>query len=91
MVEFAVPASPVLRAAWRLHTRAGLPLAGRLVSPAWREVGQFLGPNIERLYQQEPDVSRLWRAAGLGDVHERRMSFGAGLVMCGTRNDDRAT
>jgi demethylmenaquinone methyltransferase / 2-methoxy-6-polyprenyl-1,4-benzoquinol methylase len=90
MVEFGVPASPVLRAAWRAHTRAGLPLAGGLVSPAWREVGQFLGPNIEQLYEQEPNLAELWRAAQIGDVHERRMSFGAGLVMWGTRNDDRA-
>ncbi|MGI8572883.1 MAG: class I SAM-dependent methyltransferase [Solirubrobacteraceae bacterium] len=90
MVEFAVPASPVLRTAWRIHTRAGLPLAGRLVSPAWREVGRFLGPNIEQLYEQEPNLAELWRAAGIEDVHERRMSFGAGLVMWGTRNDDSA-
>ncbi|MDQ6819733.1 MAG: class I SAM-dependent methyltransferase [Actinomycetota bacterium] len=90
MVEFAVPASPVLRTAWRIHTRAGLPLAGRLVSPAWREVGRFLGPNIEQLYEQEPNLAELWRAAGIEDVHERWMSFGAGLVMWGTRNDDSA-
>ena len=90
MVEFAVPSSPALRAAWRVHTRGGLPLAGGLVSPAWREVGRFLGPNIEQLYEHEPDLAALWRAAGIGDVHERRMSFGAGLVMWGTRDDDRA-
>lgn len=90
MVEFAVPSSPVLRAAWRVHTRGGLPLAGGLVSPAWREVGRFLGPNIEHLYEHQPDLAALWRAAGIGDVHERRMSFGAGLVMWGTRDDDRA-
>ncbi len=90
MVEFAVPPVPALRAAWRVHTRAGLPLAGGLVSPAWREVGRFLGPNIEQLHQQEPDLAALWRAAGIGDVRERRMSFGAGLVMWGTRNDNGA-
>ena len=52
MVEFAVPALPALRAVWRVHTRIGLPLLGRLVSPAWFEVGRFLGPNIEELYAQ---------------------------------------
>jgi demethylmenaquinone methyltransferase/2-methoxy-6-polyprenyl-1,4-benzoquinol methylase len=88
MVEFGVPRSPALRALWRLHTRVGLPLIGRAVSPAWYEVGRFLGPSIEELDAHEPDLSSLWRAAGLRDVHERRMSLGAGLVMWGNRDDD---
>jgi demethylmenaquinone methyltransferase/2-methoxy-6-polyprenyl-1,4-benzoquinol methylase len=86
MVEFAVPESPPLRAAWRVHTRAGLPLIGRAVSPAWYEVGRFLGPNIEELYAREPDIAGLWRRSGIGAVQERRLSFGAGLVMWGVRN-----
>jgi demethylmenaquinone methyltransferase/2-methoxy-6-polyprenyl-1,4-benzoquinol methylase len=89
MVEFGVPKSPILRALWRAHTRAGLPAIGRLVSPAWVEVGRFLGPNIEQLYEEEPDLARLWRAAGIKDVETRLMSFGAGLVMSGTRDGDR--
>jgi len=89
MVEFAVPASPPLRALWRVHTRVGLPLLGRLVSPAWVEVGRFLGPNIEQLYVREPDLASLWRRAGIDQVQERRMSFGAGLVMWGVKGDDR--
>jgi demethylmenaquinone methyltransferase / 2-methoxy-6-polyprenyl-1,4-benzoquinol methylase len=89
MVEFAVPGNPVLRALWRAHTRVGLPLLGRLVSPAWFEVGRFLGPNIEQLYAQEPDLGGLWRAAGIRDVRERRMSFGAGIMICGLRDGDR--
>lgn len=85
MIEFGVPSRPVLRALWRVHTRVGLPLLGRLVSPAWFEVGRFLGPNIEALYAAEPDLGVLWRAAGIDDVHEQRLSFGAGLVMWGLR------
>jgi demethylmenaquinone methyltransferase / 2-methoxy-6-polyprenyl-1,4-benzoquinol methylase len=88
MVEFGVPARPGLRAAWRVHTRVGLPLLGRMISPAWVEVGRFLGPNIERLYADEPDLVGLWQAAGIGDVEVRRMSFGAGLVMWGVRDAD---
>jgi demethylmenaquinone methyltransferase / 2-methoxy-6-polyprenyl-1,4-benzoquinol methylase len=93
MVEFGVPASPPLRAAWRLHTRAGLPLVGRVVSPAWFEVGRFLGPNIEELYAQEPDLPGLWSRSGIANVEQRRLSFGAGLVMWGVRNGrgERAT
>jgi demethylmenaquinone methyltransferase/2-methoxy-6-polyprenyl-1,4-benzoquinol methylase len=90
MVEFGVPSSPVLRAGWRLQTRITLPLLGRIVSPAWFEVGRFLGPSIEELYVREPNLTALWNAAGIREVHERRMSFGAGLVMWGIRDGDGA-
>ncbi len=85
MLEFGVPSRPVLRALWRVHTRVGLPLLGRLVSRAWFEVGRFLGPNIERFHATEPDLAALWRAAGFTDIRVRRMSFGAGLVMWGVK------
>src|SRR6185437_8752824 len=88
MVEFGVPASPPLRAAWRVHTRVGLPLLGRAVSPAWVEVGRFLGPNIEEFHAREPDLTKLWQNAGIERVVERPMSFGAGLVMSGVRSGD---
>jgi demethylmenaquinone methyltransferase/2-methoxy-6-polyprenyl-1,4-benzoquinol methylase len=88
MVEFGVPANPTLRALWRVHTRVGLPALGRLVSPAWYEVGRFLGPNIEQFHSGQPDLPALWRSAGITDVHELRPSFGAGLVMWGVRGGD---
>jgi demethylmenaquinone methyltransferase/2-methoxy-6-polyprenyl-1,4-benzoquinol methylase len=88
MVEFGVPRSQALRALWRVHTRVGLPLAGRLVSPAWVDVGRFLGPNIEALYDAEPDLAELWRTAGIDQIGERRMSFGAGVVMSGIKQRD---
>lgn len=90
MVEFGVPSSPPLRALWRLHTRVALPLLGRLISPAWLEVGRFLGPNVEQLHEQEPDLVSLWRAAGIRDVRLRAPSFGAGIVMSGVRDGQRA-
>ena len=65
-----------------------LPLLGRAVSPAWVEVGRFLGPNIEEFHAREPDLQRLWRAAGIDQVRRRDMSFGAGLVMSGVRQSD---
>jgi demethylmenaquinone methyltransferase / 2-methoxy-6-polyprenyl-1,4-benzoquinol methylase len=86
MVEFGVPQSAPLRAAWRVHTRAGLPILGRAVSPAWFEVGRFLGPNIEKLHAEEPDLIALWSGSGIDDVEQRRLSFGAGVVMWGVRN-----
>jgi demethylmenaquinone methyltransferase/2-methoxy-6-polyprenyl-1,4-benzoquinol methylase len=85
MVEFGVPRQPALRALWRVHTRVGLPLLGRAVSTAWYEVGRFLGPNIEQFHRTEPNLPGLWRNAGITDVHERHLSFGAGLVMSGVK------
>ncbi len=85
MVEFGLPQTPVLRALWRVQTRVALPLVGRLISPAWYQVGRFLGPSIEELQAVEPDLVGLWQAAGIGDVRLRRPSFGAGLVMSGVR------
>lgn len=90
MVEFGVPADPALKQLWRAHTRAGLPLIGRVISPAWYEVGRFLGPNIEQFHAAHPDLTALWCAAGITDVHAQPMSFGAGLVMWGARDGDRA-
>ena len=85
MLEFGVPRAAPLRYLWRVHTRVGLPLVGRLVSSAWMEVGRFLGPSIEEFHTREPDLPALWRAAGIGGVVDRRYSFGAGIVMSGVR------
>jgi demethylmenaquinone methyltransferase/2-methoxy-6-polyprenyl-1,4-benzoquinol methylase len=85
MVEFGVPRSPPLRAMWRAYTRLGLPLTGRIASPEWLEVGRFLGPSIEELYAREPNPTALWRRAGIEQVSERWMSFGAGVVVTGVR------
>jgi demethylmenaquinone methyltransferase/2-methoxy-6-polyprenyl-1,4-benzoquinol methylase len=90
MVEFGVPQSAPLRALWRVYTRVGLPLLGRLVSQAWYEVGRFLGPSIEELQSVEPDLVGLWNGAGIRDVSLRRPSFGAGLVMSGVRDGHSA-
>ena len=75
-----------LRALWRVYTRIGLPAVGRLVSPAWQDVGRFLGPNIEQFHAREPDLAALWRAAGIDHVQTRAISFGAGIVMSGVRS-----
>ena len=89
MVEFGVPEQPVLRALWRVHTRYGLPLIGRVLSPAWLEVGRFLGPSVEDFHAREPDLVGRWQASGIDQVQARRMSFGAGVVMWGVREDRR--
>ena len=82
-LDFCVPPNPVLRALWRLYTRAGLPLIGRAISERWASVGAFLSGSIERFNaaHTQDDVERYWRAAGLSDVHVERMSFGAGVIV----------
>jgi demethylmenaquinone methyltransferase/2-methoxy-6-polyprenyl-1,4-benzoquinol methylase len=86
MLEFAVPRG-IWRPLWDLYVRVGLPLAGRLVSPGWHEVGRFLGPSIRSFYERLPlaDVLELWRDAGLADVHCRPLSVGGGVVVWATR------
>ena len=90
-LEFGVPPSPPLRALWRLWVRVGLPVAGRLISPGWADVGDFLGPSIEELWQRVPPARmlELWRQAGIEDVRARRLSLGGGVVIWGRRTSRR--
>lgn len=86
-LEFAIPENPVARGAWEAYVRAGLPLAGRLISPGWADVGGFLAGSVTRFWREWP-LPRLleaWRRAGAKDVSHRVMTFGGGIVIWGTR------
>lgn len=85
-LEFAVPAG-MWRPLWDLYVGTVLPAAGGLLSPAWREVGRFLGPSIRGWYDRHPLAEQLawWRAAGIVDVRARRLSLGGGVVLWGTK------
>jgi demethylmenaquinone methyltransferase/2-methoxy-6-polyprenyl-1,4-benzoquinol methylase len=85
-LEFGVPRG-VWRPAWELYVRAGLPTAGRVLSPGWHEVGRFLGPSIRDFYARFPlpRVLELWREAGIADVRAQRLSLGGGVVIWGRR------
>jgi demethylmenaquinone methyltransferase/2-methoxy-6-polyprenyl-1,4-benzoquinol methylase len=87
-LEFGLPPWPPARVAWRLYTRVGLPVLGRLVSREWGAVGRFLGPSIAGFYARHPleRIVSYWRAAGLEDVRVRRMSLGGGVVMWARRS-----
>jgi demethylmenaquinone methyltransferase/2-methoxy-6-polyprenyl-1,4-benzoquinol methylase len=86
-LEFGVPSAPPARAAWELYVRVGLPLAGRLISDGWHDVGTFLGPSIRDLDRRLPlrEQIRLWRAVGIEGVQARRLSLGGGVVVWGRR------
>jgi len=83
MLEFGVPRG-VVRPAWELYVRVGLPILGAVVSPGWQRVGSFLGRSI-REFHRRYDLIELWRNAGIDDVHSRRLSLGGGIVMWGRR------
>jgi demethylmenaquinone methyltransferase / 2-methoxy-6-polyprenyl-1,4-benzoquinol methylase len=86
MLEFGLPRG-AWRPLWELYVRVGLPAAGAVVSPSWREVGRFLGPSIRGFWRRwpEPHLLDAWREAGVADVAVRRMSLGGGLVVWGRR------
>jgi len=85
-LEFAVPRG-LWRPLWELYVRIGLPLAGRVISTGWAEVGDFLGPSIREFYERWPEERLVdsWRAAGIADVRARRLSLGGGIVTWGRR------
>jgi demethylmenaquinone methyltransferase / 2-methoxy-6-polyprenyl-1,4-benzoquinol methylase len=87
LLEFCVPPNTLARAAWEAYVRAGLPLAGRVISPGWRAVGDFLGPSIREFWRAWPLERTLasWRAAGIHDVGFRILSLGGGIVLWGRR------
>jgi demethylmenaquinone methyltransferase / 2-methoxy-6-polyprenyl-1,4-benzoquinol methylase len=85
-LEFGLPQGG-WRPLWEAYVRVGLPLAGRLISSGWHEVGAFLGPSIRELHERLPLERQLelWRAAGVEDVRARRLSLGGGYVVWGRR------
>ena len=85
-LEFAVPAG-LWRPLWRAYVGAVLPAAGRIVSPGWHEVGDFLGGSIREFWRRYPLERQLelWRAAGIENVRYRRLSLGGGIVLWGRR------
>ncbi len=86
-LDFGVPPNPILRTMWRAYTSIGLPMIGRAISQQWASVGAFLRGSIELFDAAHPvnNVEQCWRAAGLSDVRVTRMSFGAGVVIAGTK------
>src|SRR5262249_17359451 len=86
-LEFMLPPNRLARSLWNLYTRFAMPLIGRLISRDWYDVGRFLGRSITDLYGRLPLERPLgpWRDARVEDVGARVMSFGAGVLIWGTR------
>jgi demethylmenaquinone methyltransferase/2-methoxy-6-polyprenyl-1,4-benzoquinol methylase len=87
-LEFGLPEHPFVRAVWRAYVGVGLPTAGRLISPGWAEVCDFLGDSVRGFWGTWP-LERLlgaWRDAGVEDVESRSLTFGGGVVIWGRRS-----
>jgi len=86
-LEFGVPRGAA-RPLWELYVRAGLPAAGALIGKGWREAGSFLGGSIRTFNDRWPQerLHDAWRAAGIEDLHTRRLSLGGGVVTWGRKN-----
>jgi demethylmenaquinone methyltransferase/2-methoxy-6-polyprenyl-1,4-benzoquinol methylase len=86
-LEFGVPPALVPRLGWRATT-AVLPAVARLMSPEWSQTMRFLGTNIPAFWNTTPmgELLDLYRAAGIDELRVRRLTFGAGVVIWGTRS-----
>ncbi len=86
MVEFGRPRG-IWRPLWWGFTRTILPVAGRMISRPWRDVGSFLGPSIDAFSDRwpPPRLAAAWQEAGLIDITVVRMSLGGGLVVTATK------
>jgi demethylmenaquinone methyltransferase/2-methoxy-6-polyprenyl-1,4-benzoquinol methylase len=85
-LEFGVPEG-LARPLWDLYVGVGLPLAGAVLRDGWDEVGRFLGRSIRSFWAEHPLERQLalWRSAGVGDPHARRLSLGGGVVLWGRK------
>lgn len=86
-VEFGVPRAWWARAGWRAYARGLFPVAARLVSDGWREIGDFLPRNIEawaRAWPIELQIE-MWRDAGMEDIKVREMTLGTAVLMKGRK------
>jgi demethylmenaquinone methyltransferase / 2-methoxy-6-polyprenyl-1,4-benzoquinol methylase len=88
-LEFHVPPQTLLRGAWWLYTRVGLPVLAALGGREWYRVGRFLGPSISAHYDRYSDAWTIeaWQRAGISNIGIRLMSLGGGVVMWGRRTD----
>ena len=85
--EFFVPERRPARELWNIYTRYVMPVTGRIVSRGWYDISRFLARSIPAFYERYPLPlqCQAWRDAGVPSPRVRVMSFGAGIVISGTR------
>ena len=87
-LEFGVPEHMVVQKLWSAYTSFALPLATKALSPGWRYVGTFLGPSVSGFYRSYPlrDIRQMWVDSGISNVQVKKLSWGGGVVMWGTKD-----
>src|SRR4030042_850356 len=85
LLEVYMPRGLILHPLWLLHTRLVMPLGTRFLTPGWREVGTFLGPNISDFFGRYTlqDLDQLRTQAGLNNVQTKVLSQGGAFIMWG--------
>jgi demethylmenaquinone methyltransferase/2-methoxy-6-polyprenyl-1,4-benzoquinol methylase len=86
-VEFGMPQGAITGPLWRSYVLGTFPVAMRAISKGWREVGGFLGPSVASFNRRWPPerLADEWRAAGMTDVHAKKMSLGGGVITWGRK------
>lgn len=86
-LEFGVPPALLPRIGWRVVTGVVGPLAGRAMSPGWGHAMSYLRRSIPEFWARHPmaEVVDMHRAAGIEDLRVKRLTFGAAVVIWGTR------
>jgi demethylmenaquinone methyltransferase/2-methoxy-6-polyprenyl-1,4-benzoquinol methylase len=87
MLEFHRPREALPRLGWWLYTRAAMPLAGAIASPAWARTAAFLGPNVSAFVDAHPLPSQVawFHGAGVEHVRTRMFLFGSAVVLWGVK------
>ena len=85
-LEFFTP-SGLFFPPWLFHTRVVMPIGTALISPGWRSVGTFLGPNISDFYRKHSlrDLEQTWRKAGIEQISSTKLSLGGAVVTWGRK------
>jgi len=86
MVEFGRP-QKLWGPLWFFYTRTCLPLAGKLVSRGWQQVGSFLGPSIDDFWHRydASTLAGIWQEAGFSEIEMKSMSLGGGFLVTGRK------
>lgn len=84
ILEFAPPASALVRAGYRIYTERVLPLLGRLISRDRVGAYKYL-PHSIRTFESTTAMEARLRGVGFGDVTTKAMNLGTVAVYRGVR------
>ena len=89
ILEFSLPASPVIRRAYLWYFRNVLPRLGNAVARNHADAYRYLNESVEEFPSGEP-LAELIRTAGFEAVEQIPLTFGIATLSIATRVADRA-